>query len=141
MIAISTDNLSLSFGTKKILEGVTFSADETDRIGIVGVNGCGKSTLFRLILGEYEADTGSIYISKDKTLGILRQDDAFREFDGADGEATCLEVMYRSFPELLTMEKKLSELEAMLRDNSSVERSTESMAQEYSALSDHRYFA
>ncbi|MBE6549674.1 MAG: ABC-F family ATP-binding cassette domain-containing protein [Ruminococcaceae bacterium] len=136
MIAISTDNLSLSFGTKKILEGVTFSADETDRIGIVGVNGCGKSTLFRLILGEYEADTGSIYLSKDKTVGILRQDDAFCEFEGADGEATCLEVMYRSFPELLRMEKNLSELEAMLHENANTERSTESVAQEYSALND-----
>ena len=136
MIAISTDNLSLSFGTKKILEGVTFSADETDRIGIVGVNGCGKSTLFRLILGEYEADTGSIYLSKDKTVGILRQDDAFCEFEGDDGEATCLEVMFRSFPELLDMEKKLSELEAILRENANGERSTESVAQEYSALND-----
>jgi ATP-binding cassette subfamily F protein 3 len=136
MIAISTENLSLSFGTKKILEGVTFSADDTDRIGIVGVNGCGKSTLFRLILGEYQADTGTIYRSKDKSIGILRQDDAFCEFEGENGEATCLEVMYRSFPELLSMEEKLSKLEAMLRDEKSGERSTESIAQEYSALNE-----
>ena len=136
MIAISTENLSLSFGTKVILEGVTFSADETDRIGIVGVNGCGKSTLFKLILGEYEADTGTIYRSKDKTLGILRQDDAFVEFEGEDGEATCLEVMYRSFPELLLLEQRLSELESMLHGGQIGARSTESLAQEYTALND-----
>ena len=136
MIAISTDNLSLSFGTKIILEDVTFSVDEGDHLGIVGVNGCGKSTLFKLILGEYEADTGSIYRSKDKTLGILRQDDAFLEFEGENGEATCLEVMYRSFPELLDMEKRLSELEAALRSSESSTRSAESLAQEFSALND-----
>ena len=136
MIAISTDNLSLSFGTKTILENVTFSVDEADHLGIVGVNGCGKSTLFKLILGEYEADTGSIYRSKDKTLGILRQDDAFLEFDGENGEATCLEVMYRSFPELLEAEKRLSELEAALKNGEHGGRSAESLAQEFTALND-----
>ena len=136
MIAISTEDLSLSFGTKEILSGVSFSVDETDRLGIVGVNGCGKSTLFKLILGEYEPDTGSIYRSKDKTLGILRQDDAFCEFEGEHGEATCLEVMYRSFPELLSMEQKLATLEAMLRDGEYGERSAESVASEYAALND-----
>ena len=100
MIVLSADNLSLSFGTKTILEGVTFALQENDRLGVVGVNGCGKSTLFRLILGEYEPDTGAVYRSKETTVGVLRQDDAFEAFDGEDGEATCLEVMIRSFPEL-----------------------------------------
>ena len=42
MIVLSTENLCLSFGVKSVLEGVSFSADESDRIGIIGSNGCGK---------------------------------------------------------------------------------------------------
>ena len=61
MIIINVDNLSLSFGTKIILENVTFALNESDRLGIIGVNGCGKSTLFRLILGELEADHGNAW--------------------------------------------------------------------------------
>ena len=79
MIALSTENLTLSFGAKTILKGVSFAVDESDRLGVIGSNGCGKSTLFKLLLGELEADEGSVYISKDKTVGILRQDDALKD--------------------------------------------------------------
>ena len=51
MIAISINDLSLEYGTTTILEKVSFSLEETDKLGIIGVNGSGKSTLFRLILG------------------------------------------------------------------------------------------
>ena len=137
MIALSTENLSLSFGTVNILSGVSFSADECDRIGIIGANGCGKSTLFKLILGELEPDEGNVYISKDKTVGILKQDDAFCDFGSDDGEASALEVMYNSFPELLRAEKRLAELEALLADTQ--ERSDskrDSLVSEYTTLNE-----
>ena len=127
MIVLNVSNLSLSFGTKPILEGVTFALDEGDRCGIVGVNGCGKSTLFRMILGEQEPDEGAVYLSKNKSVGILRQNDAFCDFEGEDGEASALEVMYRSFPELLAAEARLSELETLLQ-------TTPSLAAEYASL-------
>jgi len=126
---LNVNNLSLSFGTKPILEGVTFALDEGDRCGVVGVNGCGKSTLFRMILGEQEPDEGAVYLSKNKSVGILRQNDAFLDFEGEDGEASALEVMYHSFPELLATEARLSELEALLQTNPS-------LAAEYTALND-----
>ncbi len=136
MIVLNVDNLSLSFGTSVILQNVTFSLDEGDRLGIIGVNGCGKSTLFRLILGEHEPDEGRVYISKNKTVGILRQDDAFCDFEGEDGNASALEVMYRSFPELLDMEDRLRRLEEDLKQGEREERSEESLAAEYTALND-----
>ncbi|MBR2353328.1 MAG: ABC-F family ATP-binding cassette domain-containing protein, partial [Clostridia bacterium] len=136
MIVLNVENLSLSFGTVPILENVTFSLDEGDRLGIIGVNGCGKSTLFRLILGEYEPDTGNVYISKNKTVGILRQDDAFCDFEGENGDATALEVMYHSFPELLQMEEKLRSLEETLKHGSLDGRTEESLAAEYTALNE-----
>ena len=111
MIAITVDGLSLAFGVKTVLENISFSLDETDRLGIIGVNGCGKSTLFKLITGELSSDSGNVYISKDKSVGILRQDDAFLDLSGEDGEASALEVMYHSFPHLLEAEKRLALLE------------------------------
>ncbi|MBQ1230151.1 MAG: ABC-F family ATP-binding cassette domain-containing protein, partial [Clostridia bacterium] len=71
MIAISINDLSLSFGTTPILEKVSFSLEENDKLGIIGVNGCGKSTLFRLLLGELEHNEGSVFLSKGKSIGIL----------------------------------------------------------------------
>ena len=137
MIALSTEALSLSFGTKRILEDVSFAVQDNDRLGIIGSNGCGKSTLLKLILGELEPDSGSIYISKDKTVGILRQDDAFADSIGEDGEATALEIMYDSFPHLLRAEKRLSALEAMLESGEYEEgRSRDSVVTEYTALNE-----
>ena len=129
MIAITVEDLSLSFGVKQILENISFSLQDNDRLGIVGVNGCGKSTLFKLITGELGADSGNVYLSKDKTVGILHQDDAFSDFSNEDEEATALEVMYRSFPELLRDEARLAELEKRLETDSSA-------AHEYSTLNE-----
>ena len=96
MTVISVSNLSLSFGTVSLLENISFSLNENDRMGIIGINGSGKTTLFKLILGEYTPDSGDVFISKDKTVGVLRQDGAFRAREGA----TPIEVMYDAFPEL-----------------------------------------
>ena len=132
MIVLNVDNLSLSFGTTPILQGVTFALDEGDRLGIIGTNGCGKSTLFRLILNEYIPDSGSVYISKNKTIGVLRQDDAFDAFEGEEGTATALEVMFRSFPELLAAEARLRELETVLQSDIG----NEALTLEFSALNE-----
>ena len=137
MIAISTENISLSFGAKAILKDVSFAADENDRIGVIGSNGCGKSTLFKLLLGELEPDSGKIYISKDKTVGILRQDDAFANVAGENGEASALEIMYDSFPELLRAEKRLAELEEILSSGGETAgRTRDSIVAEYTALNE-----
>ena len=135
MIILNVNDLSLSFGTKPILEEITFSMNEGDRLGIVGVNGCGKSTLFRMILGEQDPDEGNVYLSKNTSVGVLRQNDALSAFEGTDGEATALEVMFLSFPELLSMETRLSELESLLK-NGSTERTSDSLAAEYTALNE-----
>ena len=132
MLAITVENLSLCFGTTVILDKVSFSLEENDHLGVIGVNGCGKSSLFRLITGEQDATEGAVYISKDKTLGILRQDDAFLDFSDDDRQATALEVMYHAFPHLLRAEKRLAELEAMLHAG----ESNSSLVSEYTALNE-----
>ena len=116
MIAISVNNLTLRFGTTSILERVAFSLEENDKLGIIGANGSGKTSLFKLITGEYEAEEGEIYISKGKTVGILSQYGAFSETDKSEG-STALEHMYAAFPTLLAAEKRLGELELLLADH------------------------
>lgn len=68
MTSISVNDLSLSFGIKPILEKVSFSLEEGDKLGIIGVNGCGKSTLFKLILGELEPTRAIFSFQKTKPL-------------------------------------------------------------------------
>ncbi len=117
MISISTSNLSYRIGVRDILTDVTFSLEDGDRLAIVGVNGSGKSTLMRLITGEYTPDDGAIYIAKDKTVGMLHQDDAFnilREEDGSPVSDTVLGQMYAAFPELCRMEARLAQIESEL---------------------------
>ena len=104
MTVISVSDLSLAFGTSTLFENVSFSLNENDKMGVIGINGSGKTTLFKLILGEYTADSGEVFISKDKSVGILKQDGAFHAREGA----TPIEVMYDAFPELQKMEERLA---------------------------------
>lgn len=117
MIAISVNDLTLRFGTTTILEKVSFSLEENDKLGIIGNNGSGKTSLFKLITGEYDATEGEVFISKGKTVGILSQYGAFSESDDSEG-TTALEHMFAAFPTLLEWEKRLAELEALLTDTS-----------------------
>ena len=121
MIAISVNDLTLRFGTTSILEKVSFSLEENDKLGIIGNNGSGKTSLFKLITGEYEAEEGEIYISKGKSVGILSQYGAFSEDEGDEGSCA-LDHMFAAFPALLEWEKRLSELEVLLNDHSDEEK-------------------
>ena len=104
MIALSCEKLKLSFGGDVILDDVTFSLNEGDKLGIVGVNGAGKSSLFKLITGEYTPDTGRVYLSRDKTLGVLTQNAGF------DGDGTVWEETLRVFSGLVRQEEELEQL-------------------------------
>ena len=117
MIAINVSDLTLRFGTTSVLEKVSFSLEENDKLGIIGANGSGKTSLFKLITGEYEAESGEVYISKGKTVGILSQYGAFDtdESMGYEGN-TAIDHMLAAFPALLAAEKRLSELELLLSD-------------------------
>jgi len=71
MIKIS--NLSKSFGSRLIFDNVNFNLNQGEHVGLVGRNGHGKTTLFRLITGEDYPDSGEVYIPKNYTLGYLTQ--------------------------------------------------------------------
>ena len=110
MIVFSCNGLSLSFGVDEILSGVSFSLNEGDKLGIVGVNGAGKSSLFKLITGEYEASEGEVFISKDKSIGILTQN---ANLDGEDEEQSIISFMYKAHPHIFELERKIESLSAL----------------------------
>jgi len=76
---ISIDNLSKSFGGRELFDGVSFKINSKERVGLVGRNGHGKSTLFRIIVGEEGYDDGTITMPKGYRIGYVRQHIQFTE--------------------------------------------------------------
>lgn len=79
MSIINVEHISKLYGDKMILEDLSCSVDEGDKIGIIGINGTGKSTLLRIIAGEEEADEGKIIFSNGMTIGWMGQNPEFDE--------------------------------------------------------------
>ena len=115
MIALSTQDINLSFGTDIILKDISFSVNDGDRLGIIGVNGAGKTSLFRILTGKYSPDSGAVYIQKGHTVGILEQNP---DLSSLPGETSCIEYMYTAFPTLLSLEKEIERCERELSESS-----------------------
>ena len=79
MSVINVEHISKLYGDKMILEDLSCSVDEGDKIGIIGIHGTGKSTLLRIIAGEEEADEGKIIFSNGMTIGWMGQNPEFDE--------------------------------------------------------------
>ena len=79
MSVINVEHISKLYGDKMILEDLSCSVDVGDKIGIIGINGTGKSTLLRIIAGEEEADEGKIIFSNGMTIGWMGQNPEFDE--------------------------------------------------------------
>ena len=126
MVVISGKDISKSYGTDIIFEDVCFGVDEGDRIGIVGANGTGKSTLLSIIAGDIEPSSGELYIRSGFRTGYLRQQHQF------EGNGTVIEEAEKSFRHFFAMEKRLEELQLAIADHESA--GFESDLAEYTAL-------
>jgi ATP-binding cassette subfamily F protein 3 len=73
MAIFNAKEITLYFGAEMLFGGVTFEVEKGDRIGLVGVNGCGKTTLFKAMRGEADYDGGEFVKSKDAVLGYMEQ--------------------------------------------------------------------
>ncbi len=73
MAIITVNGLSMEFGEQKLFDKMYFEVQSGDRIGLIGVNGCGKTTLFKLLTGEYEPADGEIIINKNTKIGYMEQ--------------------------------------------------------------------
>ncbi len=108
MSLIRASQLSLAFGPKVLFEGASFSIGPRDRIGLVGANGTGKSSLLRILAGEQSPDSGSLTFRRGCRVGYLPQDVA------ALTEGELLEVVLASVPGRGDLESRLTATEAAL---------------------------
>ena len=108
MILISVQELQKSFGVHEVLRSVTFSLQKGEKMGLVGVNGCGKTTLMRMIAGEMQPDGGAIHRNKDLRVGYLAQLDDIPLTDTVWG------ALLRVFEPIRVMERRMAEVEKLL---------------------------
>jgi ATPase subunit of ABC transporter with duplicated ATPase domains len=82
---ISTANITMQFGAKPLFENVSVKFGDGNRYGLIGANGCGKSTFMKILSGDLEPSAGNVSVSPGERLGILRQDQfAYEEFSVLD---------------------------------------------------------
>lgn len=110
MIALAMNNIKKTFGIDTILENISFSINEGERIGLVGSNGAGKTTLFKIITGELDYDNGEIYFGKDLTIGYLAQNTEIATTN------TLLEEVLTVFEGVMVLEKEIKILEHEISD-------------------------
>ncbi len=104
MIVLSATDLTKAYGVDVILDSLSFHVNEGDRIGIVGANGAGKTTLLNILAGRDRADSGDFFVSKDISIGYLRQKDDF------DENSTLLEEVHRIYGRFEDMENEIHRL-------------------------------
>ncbi len=105
MIVLSCNNISKTYIVDEILKDITFTVEDGDKIGLIGLNGSGKTTLFNILAGEVFKDSGDIYVQKDLKIGYLKQHSNMESNNTVFDE--CLEV----FEPIILMEKELRNLE------------------------------
>ncbi len=114
MIDISVNSLVKSFEIgNNILDGLSFQVEAGEHVGILGPNGCGKTTLFRVLTGELDSDEGSVSIAPGKRLGLISQMPVYP--DGWTAE----QVLQDAFRHVTVIQDRLNELTARMERDSS----------------------
>ncbi|MBS4043269.1 MAG: ABC-F family ATP-binding cassette domain-containing protein [Chitinophagaceae bacterium] len=113
---IGLQNVTFEFGARVIVQDATWHIQPGERIGLIGYNGTGKSTLFKVLVGEYTPSVGTVEKGKETTIGYLHQD--LLSFDTND---SILEVALSAFEEVKRIEKELEVITKQLETDSSEE--------------------
>ena len=130
---LNIHNLSVSFGGSYLFEEVAFTLSAGDRVGLVGKNGAGKSTMLKILAGDLKPDSGNIATDKEVRIGFLRQD-----IDFVQGR-TVLEEAYTAFEEIKYAENKIDQINNQLATRTDYEsQSYHDLIEELSDVT-HRY--
>ena len=127
-LLMTLTNLTKSYGSDLIFQGVTAKIEDRDRIGLIGANGAGKTTLLNLLVGQQEADSGTISRGSDLTIGYQRQN------SGLVQQSTIQQEMRSVFADLYRMEEELQQLRQQMADADDSQRET--LNQRYHGLED-----
>ncbi|WP_448919067.1 ribosomal protection-like ABC-F family protein [Eubacterium sp.] len=107
MAVLDVQNLTLSFGENTLFSNVSFDIKEKEKVGLIGCNGAGKTSLFKIITGEYTPDDGACFISKDSRLGYMEQ-------HTCSENKTVWDELVSVFDDLIAVEKRLEEITELL---------------------------
>lgn len=110
MNVLDVQNLTLSFGENNLFNNISFDIKDKEKVGFVGVNGAGKTSLFKIITGEYTADSGMCIISKNTRLGYMQQ-------HTCSDNKTIWNELVSVYDDLIQMEIELEEISHSLNEN------------------------
>ncbi len=130
MILLTLQNVTKSFAMNTVLKDINLTLQAGSRMGLVGVNGCGKSTLFKLISGAMEPDEGTISLSKGARVGVLTQDADIQS------DLTIQQELERVFEPVREMERKLRQMEAEMAEKHDDPAAFDQLSHAYSRLMD-----
>ena len=140
MGSIFVNGIKKYFGVEAVIEDATFNIGTYDRVALIGQNGCGKSTLIKIIMGEMESDGGSFLFEPNKKVGYFAQD---RTIDNS--EKTVISYIREAFEKIDELAEKLDNLHKEIEtkpDNQELLAKLEKLHHEYEALGgyelDHR---
>ncbi|MEQ9230461.1 MAG: ATP-binding cassette domain-containing protein, partial [Cyclobacteriaceae bacterium] len=109
---ISINNLSYFLGDRALYEDASLFIDQKDRIGLIGLNGTGKSTLLKMMVGEAQPSAGEISKSKDTTIGFLNQDLLSYQSDDS-----ILHVAMQAFASTLKLQEQIDKIIKEMEEN------------------------
>ena len=112
MNVLDVQNLTLSFGENTLFSNLSFDVQDKEKVGFVGVNGVGKTSLFKVITGEYTPDSGNCFISKNATLGYMQQ-------HTCSDNKTIWNELVSVFDDLIQIELELDEINEKLKNDHS----------------------
>lgn len=112
---LNIHNISVSFSGEYLFEEVSYQLSPGDRVGLIGKNGAGKSTMLKLLAKEYEVDQGTIAIDKNISLGFLKQDIDFEK------GRTVIEEAQQAFTEIKALEQQIEEVNNALASRTDYE--------------------
>lgn len=110
MAVVSVQNLTLSFGEQTLFSDVSFDIYEKEKVGFVGANGVGKTSLFKIIKGDYLADSGACFIGKNVKVGYMEQ-------HTCSDNRTVYDELISVFDDLIKMEKELDDIALKLTES------------------------
>ena len=117
MVDISVHNLTKFFVIgENLLQGLSFDVQEGECVAILGRNGCGKTTLFRILTGELDYDEGEVYVNPNKRLGLISQIPVFPE------GYTVEDVLRSAYAGLLKLQRDMIALEQQMQSGATAEQ-------------------
>ncbi len=127
MAVLSVHNLEMSFSERVLFSQVSFDIESSDKVGFIGVNGVGKTTLFKILCGKMEQTGGDFFTSKNLKIGYMEQHAC------SNSENTVYNELLSVFPHLIKMEEEIDRLNLDLEmgrsDEKTIVRQTELMEQ------------